>query len=204
MSIEASDVAAAILKALPECTAIVDAHLEEWPGEPMLYLLLQEVSRMIFDPPESAEQLDVIRRAYDLCERALSEGSREVRDCFAIELLEPLSGDPEGFFLAALGPIGRLMRDEMHEWDRLYALMKQALDGENEMLGLEVFSGSGIDAKNSTARVIVRIENWTLLSAAQHDESFARLRDAWRAASGAPTGITINGPRESNFRVLRD
>jgi hypothetical protein len=35
MSIEASDVAAAILKTLPECTAIVDAHLEEWPGEPI-------------------------------------------------------------------------------------------------------------------------------------------------------------------------
>jgi hypothetical protein len=203
MSIEEADVAAAIIKALPERAAIVSAHLAEWQDEPMPYLLLSDIFQMMSKIPRGPEQLDLIRRAYDLCDKALSDGSREVRDCFAIELIEPLSFEPDETFLSALGPFGRLMHDEMLEWSRLYTLMKRAVDNENERLGLKVFDGTGIDAKNRSARVVVRMETWMVLNPQQHDMSFARLRDAWHEASGQPAGITITGPRESSFTVLR-
>ena len=127
MSIEAAEVISILREALPEFSHAIEEHVVEWPDDRMLYSLigvLFNCAANAFRAGEEQEQLSFARRAYQIVDKMLSEGSPLVRDCFAIEMIEPLSGDAELVeqyypgLESILGPVGKEELAKMREWWR--------------------------------------------------------------------------------------
>ncbi len=157
--------------------------------------------------PDGPERRDFARRVYAFTDTMLTAGSPYVRDCFAIEMIEPLSGDPNEEHYpgleAAVGPAGHKELAFMREWARLYRGMKSAIERTNEQLGCAVFEAAGIGEGNASTRVIVNLPAWESLTENQRDEAYQHLSSDWEGVSGQMSGVTITGPRESDFRLLR-
>src|ERR1700733_9695308 len=127
MSIEVAEVIPILREALPEFSHAIEEHVVEWPDDPMLYSLigvLFNCAANAFQAGEEQEQLSFARRAYQIVDKMLSEGSPLVRDCSAIEMIEPLSGDArivEQYYPgleSVLGPVGKEELAKMREWWR--------------------------------------------------------------------------------------
>jgi hypothetical protein len=127
MSIEAADVIPILREALPEFCHAIEEHVSEWPDAPMLYLLIGALfncAANAFWAGEEEEQLSFARRAYQIVDKMLSEGSPSVRDCFAIEMIEPLSDEAKIVeqiypgLESILGPAGKEELAKMREWWR--------------------------------------------------------------------------------------
>jgi hypothetical protein len=205
--IEAVDVPGILIETLPEFRPSVEEHQREWPDDPMLYLIVGALFQRMVDMSEGSERLDFVRRVYTLTEIMLTNGAQCVRDCFAIELIEPLSGEnSEQSFPGleiAIGEAGRKELAFMREWARLYGDMKIAIERANQQLGCTVFEGVGIGEGNASTRVIVNLPLWESLTEHQRDDAHQRLSSDWESVSGSASGVTISGPRETSFRVLR-
>ncbi len=205
--IEAVDVPGILVEILPEFRPTVEEHQKEWPDDPMLYLIVGALFRRMVDMSEGPERVDFVRRVYDLTEIMLAKGAQYVRDCFAIEMIEPLSGEhSEQTFPSleiAIGKFGRKELAFMREWSRLYGEMKIAIEGANQQLGCTVFEGVGIGEGNASTRIIVNLPLWDSLTENQRDNAYQRLSSDWGSVSGSASGVTISGPRATSFRVLR-
>jgi hypothetical protein len=126
MSIEQAGVIPILSEALPEFSDAIREHVADWPDDPMLYPLIGSLFQHVAElrPGKERERLRFARRAYELVDKMLSEGSPSVRDCFAIEMIEPLSGDAEAIkqhypgLESILGPVGKEELAKMREWWR--------------------------------------------------------------------------------------
>jgi hypothetical protein len=90
----------------------------------MLYLLVGALFRFADELRPGSERVLRAQRVYAVTDRMLSEGSPSVQDCFAIEMIEPLtaltSGDRYPSLEAALGPTGKNELAKMREWWRCH------------------------------------------------------------------------------------
>ena len=207
-SIEAGDVAAILSEVLPEFRQAVEEHLNDWPDDPMLYPLVGGLFQRMVDMTDGPDRREFVRRVYVLTDTILANGSPSVRDCFAIEMIEPLSGDPNQQYYpgleVAVGPVGRKELEYMREWARLYRGMKVAIERANEEMGSPILEVAGIGEGNASTRIIANVRLWDSLTREQHDEIYRRLSSDWEGVSGRLSGVIITGPRETNFRLLRD
>lgn len=210
MAIEQNEVIPMLREALPEFEYAIKEHVADWPDDPMLYLLIAPLFRHTAElrPGKERERLQFARRAYELVDRMLSEGSPSVRDCFAIEMIEPLSGDPpevvEQYYPGlegVLGPAGKKELATMREWGRRYKGMNAAIGSLNEQLGQAVLQAVGIG--ESEARVVAEPSAWSRLSERRKDEIYRRLRSDWEGLTGQAKSLTITGPRDTGFQILR-
>lgn len=205
--VEADDVAAILSEALPEFAEAVEQHRKDWPDSPMLYLLIGPLFWRMVEMPDGPERRDFVRRVYTVTDAMLANGSPSVRDCFAIEMIEPLSSDSNEQryprLEAAVGPVGRKELENMREWARLYRGMKAAVERANAEMGSSLLEVAGIGEGNASASVFANLRLWDSLTKKQHDEVYRRLSSDWEGVSGRMAGVTISGPRESNFRLLR-
>ena len=207
MRIEASDVAALLCMALPEFREAVEEHRNDWPDDPMLYLLVGALFQRMVDMPDGPERRDFVDRVYALTDEMLLHGSPSVRDCFSIEMIEPIANDPNQQYYpeheAAVGATGRKDLAFKREWDRLYRGMKSAIERRNEQLGCLMFEAAGIGEGNASTRVIVNLSVWASLTENQRDVAYQQLSSDWEGMSGNISGLTLTGPVDSGFRVLR-
>jgi hypothetical protein len=209
VAIEQDQVIAILGEALPEFQASIREHVADWPDDPMLYLLIGPLFRHVAElrPSKERERLQFARRVYELVDKMLSEGSPEVRDCFAIEMIHPLSGDPNWVeqhypgIESILGPAGKKELARTREWGRRYKAMNAAISRLNEQVGRAVLQVVGIGESN--ARVIVEPAAWSRLSELRKDEIYRRLRSDWEGLTGESKSLTITGPRETGFEILR-
>jgi hypothetical protein len=207
--IGADEVVNIISSTLPEFESNVREHLSEWPNEPMLYPLLSDLVRFMLKMPEGKTKREFVKRTYDLAEEMLLHGTKAVSDAFAIELVEPFSGESvfhgseEAIVLTSMGPTCRKLLEEMREWTRLYERMKGAIDRENASLKTEVFLGIGIGNRNTFIRIIVDTTKWASLPEPEQDKVYQRLLSDWESLSKMQNGLAITGPRETGFRLLR-
>jgi hypothetical protein len=95
MAISPSDVDAILSDALPEFRRAVEDHRQQWRHEPMLYPLVADLFRFVDEMAPQRERLAFAKRAYEVTDRMLLHGEPSVRDCFSIEMIEPLWGDPQ-------------------------------------------------------------------------------------------------------------
>ena len=196
-------------EALPEFGDAIKEHVADWPDDPMLYLLIGPLFSYVAElrPSKERECLQFARRVYDLVDKMLLEGSPSVRDCFAIEMIEPLSGNAEVLeqhypgLESVLGPAGKRELARMREWWRRHEAMNAAIGRLNEQLGHAVFQGVGISERK--ARVIVEPSAWLRLSERRKDEIYRRLRSDWEGLTGQAKSLTITGPHDTGFQILR-
>ena len=209
MAIEQNEVIPMLREALPEFRNVIREHVADWPDDPMLYSLVGSLRRHVAEvgPDKECERLRFARRVYELVDRMLSEGSPSVSDCFAIEMIEPLSGDPEEAeryypgIESVLGPAGKKKLAKMREWWRRQNNMDAAISSLNEHLGDNVLQVVGIG--ENSARVTSTHRKWSRLSERRKDEIYQRLRSDWEGLTGGHRSLTITGPRDTGFRVLR-
>jgi hypothetical protein len=209
VAIEQIEVIPMLREALPEFGDAIREHIADWPDDPMLYLLVGPLFRHVAEarPGKERERLQFARRVYELVDRMLSEGSPSVSNCFAIEMIEPLSGDPEEAercypgIESALGPAGKKELAKMREWWRRKKHMDAAISRLNEQLGHNVLQAVGIG--ENSARVIVEPSKWSRLSEPRKDAIYQRLRSDWEGLTGRHRSLTIAGPRDTGFQVLR-
>ena len=99
MSIRVQDVDDLLSQALPEFAPAVREHRLEWGDEPMLYVLVGGLFNLLVDSSKMAQPPgELARRAYEVVEKAMTEGTPDVKDLFAIEMIEPFWGDPHHEF----------------------------------------------------------------------------------------------------------
>lgn len=209
MTIEQDEVIPMLSETLPEFGDAIREHVADWPDDPMLYLLIGPLFRHVAElrPGKERERLQFARRAYELVDKMLLEGSPSVHDCFAIEMIEPLSGDPEVVeqyypgIESVLGPAGKKRLAKMREWGSRYKTMNAAISRLNKQLGQAVLQGVGID--ESRAHVIVEPSAWSRLSERLKDEVYRLLRSEWGALTGQAKSLTIAGPPDTGFKILR-
>lgn len=207
MAIKPMDVADFLSDALPEFRAAISEHRREWKDEPGLYILLGDVVRFMMRITPDSERLAFARRLYDVTEKMLVEGDSYVQDCFSIEMIEPLSLDPketEQLFPgveAILGPAAKKDLAEKREWFRRYEAMEASRGRVNQRLGRAIFTGVGVGKRN--ARYTVELADWNLMSEATKDDAFRWLSADWAETTGQAHGLTITGPRQSDFQLLR-
>lgn len=205
--IEATNVSELLPEAIPEFTEAIEEHRRSYPDEPMLYVLVGDLFQSIVAMPPSLERADLIRRFYAFTEEMLVNGSGEVRDCFAIELIEPPTGGGSAYYFPGieirLGSAGQKELAGMNEWGRRYEAVTRAITTINERLKCALILGVGIGERNETARVIANLDQWHRLSENQQNHVYLRLSSEWQTVSGQSSGLTITGPRQSKFRHLR-
>jgi hypothetical protein len=183
-------------KALPEFSDDLREHRENWPSDPMLYPLLGTLFNFIAPQPGQT-RLDVARRAYEVTEKMLVDGTESVRDCFAIEMIEPLAGDPdeiESFYPgleSLLGPAAQRELASMREWGRHYEGMASAMKRLNQRTGRDLFKFVGIG--KGTARIVADSVLWGALSEAERDELFERLSSDWEGGLGGSLDLRLPG-----------
>jgi hypothetical protein len=137
----------------------------------------------------------------------LTEGSPSVRDCFAIEMIEPLSSDSEQTersypgVESVLGPLARKELAKMRGWGRRYTAMNAAIGRINKQQRQAVLEGVGVD--ENMARVIAEPSAWSRLSERRKDQIYRALRTDWEYLTGQAKSLTIAGPRDTGFEVLR-
>lgn len=208
MAIEAHKVAGILLRELPEFTEAVEEHRQDWGDDPMLYLLIGPLFTYVAKNrfASERERLMFATRAYAVTDKMLTDGTPSVRDCFSIQMIEPLSGDPKvgpdyTWLEGTLGPAARRDLAAKREWSRRYGVMDLEIKRLNVRLGSQVFRGVGIGENN--ARVIVEPAEWNRLTESNKDEAYHYLRDQWEETTGHVIGLTITGPRETGFEILR-
>jgi hypothetical protein len=122
MAIEQEVVAEILSAAFPEFGSEIAEHRKGWGNDPMLYLLVGALFRFVDELAPGRERVLRAQRVYALTDRMLSEGSPSVRDCFSIEMIEPLtamtSSERYPSLEAALGPAGKNELAKMREWWR--------------------------------------------------------------------------------------
>jgi hypothetical protein len=205
MAIEAQDVARLIREAFPELRTQVDRHTADWPDDPMIYLIVGTLFQWAADMPVGRERVLVASRMYALTEKMLGEGSEQVRDCFSIEMIEPLMSETSTAhypnFEAALGSFGRRDLAAKREWAVRYSAMNRLINALNGKLGGVVFEAVGIDG--DTVRVIANPRLWKSASEARRTSMFQEIQGRWLELTGHEGGIEITEPRECSFRILR-
>jgi hypothetical protein len=122
--IEANEVADVLHVELPEFRHEITRHRQDWGDDPMLYLLAGALFRFVTELPGGRERVLRAQQVYVVTDKMLVEGSPSVRDCFAIEMIEPLiSATSVGRYPSlelALGPAGRKKLERMREWWRVH------------------------------------------------------------------------------------
>lgn len=112
------DVDELLLDAVPEFASAIREYRATWPDQPMLYPLIAQL--FDFAVETMSESADVAMRAYSVVENVMINGSKEVKNCFAIEMLEPLVGDSHHEFYpnleAVMGPATKHELDGMRKW----------------------------------------------------------------------------------------
>ncbi|MGB8910394.1 MAG: hypothetical protein WCC84_16750 [Candidatus Cybelea sp.] len=209
MTIEQSEVISMLGEALPEFGDAIREHIADWPDDPMLYILIGPLFDYVAAPRagQERERLQFARRAYEFVDKMLLEGTSSVQNCFAIQMIEPLAGDPKTVeqrypgIESVLGPAGKKELSNMREWGRRYRAMNAAIGRINEQLGQGVLRAVGVGESN--ARVIVELSAWSRLSERRQDEIYRRLRSDWKELTGQAKSLTITGPREAGFEILR-
>jgi hypothetical protein len=212
MSIGEFDVDALLSDAVPELAAVVHEHREQWPDSGMLYSLVAQLFDLVVEAGQrdDADGRDLVRRAFALTERMLVEGTPPVSDCFSIQMLEPLMGDPhhEHFpnFEFAMGPVTLEDLRSKIEWLRRDAAMSVAIVQANRLVERKVCLWVGVGG--DTARVGADRTIWNEMNRAARAGLFEFLRSAWmelrgRSGDGA-SGLEITDTVETRFEVLAD
>ena len=136
MVIEQDEMIRLVLEALPDLAPAWDEWRNEFkddPEGPPLFTFLHEVASQVEDMLRD-EDLDGVRRVFDLVERLNVEGDRDVQMYATLGILENVQGlaGMEGDdivplgpkFLTYLGPVSRT------RWDRVEAMWAGTLQGE--------------------------------------------------------------------------
>jgi hypothetical protein len=209
MTIEQDEVIPMLREVLPGFGDAIREHVADWPDDPMLYLLIGPLFDYVAapQPGKERERLQFARRAYELVDKMLLEGTPLVQDCFAIQMIEPLAGDAKTVgqrypgIESVLGPAGKEELSNMREWGRRYRAMNKAITRINEQLPQAVLQGIGVGESN--ARVIVEPSAWSRLPERRKDEIYRALRTEWKELTGQAKSLTITGPRGTGFEILR-
>lgn len=205
MTICEADVDGLLNEHLPEFADEVRAHRSEWPDDPMLYPLIARLFDFVVEASVLRSK-DVLRRAFATVELAIVEGSSGVRDCFAIQMLEPVANDPKHErypnFEPFLGPASTREIQQMRQWWQRQKALDEAVQRANAKLGVAVFVLAGQNPPD--ARVIADVARWKQLPRTDRQAAYRTLRACWREICGSQKGsLTITGPRETGFAVLR-
>jgi len=213
MSIGEFDVDALLCEAVPEFASVVREHREEWPDTGMLYALVPRLFDAVVEAGrrDDADARSLLCRAYALTERMLVEGTPSVRDCFSIEMIEPLWEDhdhevyPNVEF--ALGPVALADLRSKIECGRRYAAMSDAIARANRRVSRNVCLLAGVRV-DDTARVIVDRTVWNDMDQSARAEVFALLRSAWMELQGrfddGASGLELTDTVENGFAVVID
>lgn len=209
MTIGENDVDGLLCKELPEFASSVKEHRADWPDEAMLYPLLSLLFDFAVREYNIADGMrkEVAQRAYAIVETALTEGSKPVRDCFAIQMLEPLIGDTnhESYpdLESVMGPASQRELRRMREWWKRQLALDEARRQINVKLGITVFSGIGQQDENN-ARAIADVDKWKQLRREDKESAYRTLAERWKEIRASMHAkLTITGPRESGFVLLR-
>ncbi|HEY6326479.1 MAG TPA: hypothetical protein VIW73_08235 [Candidatus Cybelea sp.] len=205
--IEDAQVVSILEDAFSEFGDEIHEHRRDWGNEPMLYLLVGRLFEFANALPSGRDRTIRVQRVYAVTDRMLVEGTHSVRDCFAIEMIEPLIGDtskeryPD--FEAALGPAGRKELAGMREWDRRHGAMQEAIDQLNGAIGRKVFDAVYVGPiEGHSLRVVADRSQWNAISVAERSDLFKTLQRKWKEATGFGGGVEITGPG-SGLEVLR-
>lgn len=199
----ASEVDELLVTALPEFADNVRQHRAEWPDDPMLYILIGSLFDLAVSAArESHNGMSLARRIYQVVERALSDGEKSVQDCFAIEMIEPLAGDPKHEYYPNLETVmGPVALDELRgwrQWGTRYRAIMAAVSDVNRNIGFPLFRAAGLTGDD--ARVIAVRELWDRVAASDRESAAQSLAASWRSiCSPADASIEIT---DETFNVL--
>ena len=209
MSLDEGDIDDLLCKELPEFAAAVREHRAEWPDHPMLYPLLGILFDFVVNASKITRErpMDLAQRAYGVVEKVLTSGNEGLRDCFVIQMLEPLANDPKYTFYPNLehlmGPASRREIHAIRDWWKRQHALDAVLRQVHEKLGIEVFSSVG-QQDATAAKAIANVERWKQLRREDKEWSYRTLRESWRAISGSKRAkFSITGPLNTGFTVLR-
>lgn len=92
-----------LLQAVPEFAASIREHRKRFPDQALLYELLAPLFDFVVQT--FRQDPNVARRTFSLVETIMMRASKDVKDAFAIELLEPLAEDADHTFYPNLEPL---------------------------------------------------------------------------------------------------
>ena len=205
MGLEEPDVDDLLCKELPEFAPAVREHRAEWPDQPMLYSLLGSLFRFVVSEAEATHgrPCDVAYRAYRVVENVLESGNESLRDCFVIEMLEPIANDSDNTFYPnfepLMGPLSTREVRDIREWSKRQSALDAVLRHVREKLGAEVFVAAAQDAVD--ARAIVDVARWKQLRNEDKEWAYRTFAESWnRISSAERPAFTITGTARYRLR----
>jgi hypothetical protein len=209
MSLNEDEIDDLLCEELPEFASAVREHRAEWPDQPGLYPLLGLLFDFVVNESNMVPDArkDVAQRAYAVVEKALTAGDKRLRDCFAIEMIEPLIADPKHKvypdFESVMGPASKRELHGMREWWKRKHALDDAVRQVHERLGVEVFSGVGQQGAIN-ARAIADVDKWKQLRREDKESAYRTLAESWKQICGSERSkFAITGPRDTGFIRLR-